>query len=472
MGPEQSHVTGKPRFGHSATEELREDIAHTRREMDETIDELGERLRPRHILDEVLDWWHSSRSAGKEAAASSLSDSLQAIGNATAHQIRQHPVPSLLVGAAVAWLVFGEEDEEDRDKRRSRRYLRHTELDPDVEAGIYSGSIVDARTGEPYDDEAYEDLEAMDSGDAYGEASEGESRMGAAAAHAAEGARTASAKTKEWGRQAAHGAGSATHRAGEMAGAAREGISSAAEGVSRTARRMASGSRRAAERTGHWAGGVRERAGHWAGDVRERAGRSSHAVSRGAQQGYATAVERFTEASEDYPLAVGAGFFAAGLLSGLLLPSTRREDRVLGPMADEVKHRAKEVGEELMERGQEIAGATMAAAKEEAEAQGLMPDQIAARAKHLAERVEDAALEEGLSTSTFGEKAGEVVRHAKDTAVHEGQKHRNEVSAEAKEETKKAKESLGVGQGHPMGGTSEATDVCEVRPEDFGGNPT
>lgn len=471
MGPEQSHVTDQPRFGRSSTDELREDIANTRRDMDETIDELGERLRPRHILDEVLDWWYSSRTSAKQAAASSLSDSLQGIGSATADQIRRHPVPSLLVGAAVAWLMFGEDD---RRGRRSRRHLRHTELNPDVEAGIYSGSIVDARTGEPYDEEAYEDLEALDSGDVYSETGEGESRMGAAASRAAEGARTAASRAKDLGRRAAHGASSAAHRAGEMAGAAREGFSSAAEGVSRAARRVASGSRRATERTGGWAGDVRERAGHWAGDVRQRASHGGRAVGRGAQQGYATAVERFTEASEDYPLGVGAGFFALGLLSGLLLPATRREDRMLGQMSDEVKHRAKEAGEELLERGQDIAGATMAAAKEEAEAQGLTPGQIAEKARHLAERVQDATLEEGITTSNLQEKAAGVVRHAKDAAVQEGQKHRDEVMGEVKEETRQAKETAGAGQGHPesLGSQPGSLDSCELRPEDLGGNPT
>ena len=45
-------------------EALRSDIDLTRRRMDDTIDSLGERLQPRHLLDEVLGWFRGESGGG------------------------------------------------------------------------------------------------------------------------------------------------------------------------------------------------------------------------------------------------------------------------------------------------------------------------------------------------------------------------------------------------------------------------
>jgi hypothetical protein len=46
---------------------------------------------------------------------------------------------------------------------------------------------------------------------------------------------------------------------------------------------------------------------------------------------------------------------AVGFLVGIVNPSPRVEDERIGPLADEVKERAKETGEEAIERGKHIA---------------------------------------------------------------------------------------------------------------------
>ncbi len=417
MGAEQNQMRdrlGRGREAHSDV--IRKDIAHTRSEMDETIDELGERLQPRQLLDEALDWWQSTRPRrggdGRRAMGS-----LQSIGKAALQQVREHPVPSLLIGAGIAWLLFGEE-QEDEHLVRSRR--RHTELDPDIQAGIHSGSVVDARTGEPYGEDAYEDFEAREIAAMQGEAQEPHGQS-----TAAEKAGSMARRAKEWSQRTKEGVQAA-------ASSVREGIGGAAGGASRAARSAASGSRRAAGRAGGWASAARRRAGRSSRSVAHQAQQGYATVAHTAQQGYATTTERFAELSEDYPLAVGAGFFAAGLLSGLALPSTTSEDRLVGPISDDVRHRASEMGKELVERGQEVVEATTAAAMEEAEAQGLMPQQLGEKAKHAAERLQqsvgDAAREEGLSPGQVQDKVAQVGRHARDTALEESKKHSEEVS--------------------------------------------
>jgi len=47
------------------TETIRSDIDITRRRMDDTMDALGDRLQPRHLLDELLGFLRSSGSDGE-----------------------------------------------------------------------------------------------------------------------------------------------------------------------------------------------------------------------------------------------------------------------------------------------------------------------------------------------------------------------------------------------------------------------
>ena len=58
--------------------------------------------------------------------------------------------------------------------------------------------------------------------------------------------------------------------------------------------------------------------------------------------------------AEENPIGLALGGMAAGFLAGMLLPSTKLEDRRVGPMADELKSKAKETAEEAVERGKEV----------------------------------------------------------------------------------------------------------------------
>ena len=52
------------------------------------------------------------------------------------------------------------------------------------------------------------------------------------------------------------------------------------------------------------------------------------------------------------------------------VPSTRAEDERLGPMADQVKDKAKETGQEALERGKQVAQETAQSAKDTAQQAG------------------------------------------------------------------------------------------------------
>jgi hypothetical protein len=68
--------------------------------------------------------------------------------------------------------------------------------------------------------------------------------------------------------------------------------------------------------------------------------------------------------AQENPLGLGIAAMAAGFLAGLLVPSTKVEDRKIGPLADEVKEKAKETGQEALERGKQVAEQAAETAKE------------------------------------------------------------------------------------------------------------
>jgi hypothetical protein len=59
--------------------------------------------------------------------------------------------------------------------------------------------------------------------------------------------------------------------------------------------------------------------------------------------------------ARENPLGLAIGAAAIGFLAGLATPSTRIEDERLGPVADQVKDRVRETGQEALDRGRQVA---------------------------------------------------------------------------------------------------------------------
>ena len=78
--------------------------------------------------------------------------------------------------------------------------------------------------------------------------------------------------------------------------------------------------------------------------------------------------------AKENPLGLAVGAAAIGFLAGLAVPSTRVEDERLGPVADQVKDKVKETGQEALDRGrqvaQEVASSAADTAKEQTQEHG------------------------------------------------------------------------------------------------------
>jgi Protein of unknown function (DUF3618) len=104
--------------------------------------------------------------------------------------------------------------------------------------------------------------------------------------------------------------------------------------------------------------------------------------------------------AKENPLGLAIGAAALGFLAGLAAPSTRVEDEKLGPMADQVKDKVKETGQEALDRGkqvaQEVAGTAADTARSSAQEHG---QGLAGSARQSAQDVRSDA---GSSSSGSG----------------------------------------------------------------------
>jgi gas vesicle protein len=101
------------------------------------------------------------------------------------------------------------------------------------------------------------------------------------------------------------------------------------------------------------------------------AGSGSSVASTGGDMAHSATdtARRGAGIAKDNPLGLAVGAVAVGFLVGTLLPSTRIENEKLGPMADEVKDQARQIGGEAIEHGKDIAQETAQQAAETAKQQ-------------------------------------------------------------------------------------------------------
>ncbi len=103
--------------------------------------------------------------------------------------------------------------------------------------------------------------------------------------------------------------------------------------------------------------------------MRGTAGSAGDRTTEAAESARARGRQAAGKAREN-PLVLAVGSAAVGFLAGVAMPSTRAEDEKVGPMAQQVKERARETGEEAVSRGKEVAQEAAQSAKETARERG------------------------------------------------------------------------------------------------------
>ena len=74
--------------------------------------------------------------------------------------------------------------------------------------------------------------------------------------------------------------------------------------------------------------------------------------------------------AQENPLGLAIGAAAIGFVAGMLIPSTRVEDEKIGPVADQVKAKAAETGQQAIDRGKQVASDVASSAADTAKESG------------------------------------------------------------------------------------------------------
>ncbi len=169
----------------------------------------------------------------------------------------------------------------------------------------------------------------------------------------------------------------------DVAGSAKEALSSAGDKVSDLGHQVAD----KASTLGHQVADKASDLGHQVSDKASGLRRQAKTQVRRARVG-------FWQTMEENPLMVGAATLALGVIAGLLIPSTDREDELMGETRDHLLDQAKEAGQQVLDKSKHVAEAVADKVKEEARNQGLTPEGVVDKVKTVAKEATNTAKEE------------------------------------------------------------------------------
>jgi len=351
MAEIENELTGTDRQPSST--QIRSEIERTRADMDETFDALERKMTPGQILGEA---WHLTRG-GTSAGASKL------------WQVaREHPLPSAVIGLGLGWLLVESSRGEERSSYGTSYNPNYNRARGGAGRANWSGrsSLYESSAGygaypESYNAHYQESYDASEGGGVSGRVS------------------SAASSVKD-------AASSAGHKVADVASSAGHKVADAASS--------------AGHKVADVAGTVRERAGELTHEARDKAtalGYSTRYQARRAQTG-------FWQMMEENPLAVGIATLTLGVLAGLSLPATRKENELMGETRDKLVDRIEEVGREALEKGKQVAETAVETIKDEAESAGLTASNLADKVREVGTKAKDAVKEEvQASTGSQGQ---------------------------------------------------------------------
>jgi ElaB/YqjD/DUF883 family membrane-anchored ribosome-binding protein len=273
-------------FDNRSPEEIESDIERTRADFSSTIDAIQQKLTPREMMDQAVDY--------------ALSTTPGAFGANLVNSIRDNPIPVALIGLGVAWLMAAGRRPSEGEIRGRHRAVRRTVFYPDVN-------------------------DTYDGASDYGSTSEG--MLHRATSKASETAHDLKEKVSAVGQRISDSASEMTGRLHQASHSARSRLQESAEGAQARASEFGEQSRtqyyRAKDRVGHMI--------------------------------------------DEQPLFVGGLGVALGAALGAALPTTRRENELLGSTRDDLVGRVKETAREQAETLKQSAQRVAQVAKEEAE---------------------------------------------------------------------------------------------------------
>jgi hypothetical protein len=345
-------------------EEIERGIKRTRADISRALNNLQQRLSPSSLIGEAL----TSAKVGSalRSARSGTADFATSLGRAMGH----NPLPVLLTGIGVAWLAFSSRSGENGERRRQVA-SHHRDASPapmpreDLSA---PGEREDPSRGPVYEQSQSETfLSSPDDETSSREFGTAEVGKGSASAAAAEPLDTRTdAEVTEQLKAAAARKRAIGQRAAERARGAAASVSGQVGRVSQALSRGVE----------HMTGALRGGGGAAYQTTKDVAQRATDAA-RQVPVRVGSVAQSTGSFIRESPIISGTIAVALGAALALMIPSSRRERRMIGDASDEVKSSVRQAVEEKVERAKDVVRtateAAADAARKEATGKGREP---------------------------------------------------------------------------------------------------
>ncbi len=314
-----------------SSDQLEREAEAARARMAGTAESIRRKLTAGQLMDEFTDMFTGGDLSG---AAHNLKA-----------QVRDNPLPLALVGAGIAWLMFGKGVSAHHHSSSSHStHLGHSTTtrrppDPGYAAG-------------------------------YGQ---GASHTASASSASSHGGKSTMSSVKDSAKSAAGSVGSTVSG---VAGSVSDTVSGVAGSVSDTV------------------GGMADSLSHTADKLR-------HSMLSGMPHSTRDIRDSVSSVTQQEPLLISALGLAVGALVGAMLPATELEKEQIGPYKDRLREGAKDMVDKGVSSAERVASKAYDAMKEEADRQGLAPgdgpsigERVGNVVKSAAQTAEDAARKE------------------------------------------------------------------------------
>jgi hypothetical protein len=337
------------------SKEIRSEIDRTRSSMDETFAALDAKMTPKEIGLEMWNLFKGGSSTG-----------LTKLWQVT----REHPMPAAVIGLGLGWLMV------ESSRKSDEGY-------DGLDRGTYRGNYRAGSRGDYRGDYR-----------GYGSSSY---RQGYAGTGGYSGF---DADADDEGMLA-----SAKDKVGDLASGAKDAFSSATDKVSDAA----DWTKEHASDLGHQVADKASSLGHQVADTASSLGHQAKdravALKYQAKRQARSAKLGFWQTMEENPFVIGAATLALGVIAGLLVPSTDKEDELMGETRDHLFDEVKEAGQQALDKGKHVADAIVDKVKEEAQHQGLTPESVVDKVKNVAKEATNTAKEEAKRQNLTPEAA-------------------------------------------------------------------
>ncbi|MDP3499036.1 MAG: hypothetical protein Q8S33_01835 [Myxococcales bacterium] len=298
LGTELEHAETRVRTA------VREELSHARGLVHEELEQVEQKVR-QGVIDareglkaEVKAAFTGAKkdlraaTLGRvETLATQVGDTMNETSDSLMESVRRNPIPAAMMGVGLAWWLMG---------RSKNAKTRNSSQGQSFGQGPYDGGI---------------------------------SQQNNALNQAATAANTGL-------QQAGDAVGNAVHDARAFAGKAAADVSGKASDLAH----------KASDAATHFAHDIKDAASSAAGGISHAAtavgksvGSAAVSVGEGARTGAKKVGEAYTGTMRDNPLVLGGAAVAIGVAIGLALPRTHGEDKVLGPLRDQMLSKAGDV---------------------------------------------------------------------------------------------------------------------------------